>query len=776
MDSDARARRLMPTFLEELIDVTRALSRDALALEKGPPPERRAELLRELFRTAHSLKGAAAAVNVVPIAAACHSLEEILAAARDRQAPLGADVCALLLATVDAVEEAGMRLREQQPLTGSPLEALLPRLKEAAASVSPLPRRGETPAETETRRRETKTALSPPAPLAQRGRGEEEGHAASVRVSAAKLDAFLVRSGELLVARRRVQARAAEVAALHDAVARWKADWRGVEKPLADLLGEDGEAAPADGAAALPRRAARAVAGVGGRLRDLERELDRLSLAMTADARALEGSAGALDDEVRRVRMLPFAEACQGLDRLVRDLAHAAGKEVELAVEGGAVELDRSVLEALRDPLRHLVRNAVDHAAETPAERRAAGKPPATRVTVSAAIRGGQVEVVVEDDGRGLDLGALREQVRRRGLPEPADERELAHAVFLPGLSTRRAVTEVSGRGVGLDVVKGRVEALHGSVDVAGTSGRGTRFTLAVPLTLTALRALLVTAGGQAFAVVAGAVQRLVRVDPATLRSVEGREVLTLGGPPLPLTSLAATLGLPAHAPAPGERLPAVVLAVGERRVAFLVDELLAEQEVVIKGLGARVRRLRHVSAATVLASGRVALVLNVGELIRTALAGRGPAARAAPEARATPARRRVLVVDDSVTTRALEKSILEAAGYEVLAAPDGAAAWRLLQERGADLIVSDVEMPRLDGFGLTAAVRGSKRFKDLPVVLVTARESEQDRARGAEVGADVYLGKSAFDQEGLLKVLGQLLGTGAQAGPASEEEHGRHG
>jgi two-component system chemotaxis sensor kinase CheA len=416
----------------------------------------------------------------------------------------------------------------------------------------------------------------------------------------------------------------------------------------------------------------------------------------------------------------------------------------------------------LADPLRHLVRNAVDHGVEPPARRREAGKPPAGRVTIAAVLRGSQVEVVVADDGRGLDLDALRQQARKRRLPEGVSDAELARLVFLPGFSTVRLITDVSGRGVGLDVVKSRLESLHGTVDLSFAPGQGTRFTLAVPLTLTTLRVLLVGAAGQTFALASTNVQRLVRVEPGHLRFVEGREMLALGGPPLPVASLAGTLGLTGTAPPHANgKAPAVVVKAGTLTAAFLVDELVNEQEVLIKNLGARVRRVRHLSGATILPSGQVALVLNAAALIRTALERAPAEGIAATLARAAPAgaaKKRILVVDDSVTTRTLEKSILEAAGYEVTAAADGAAAWQLLQERGADLVVSDVEMPRLDGFALTEAIRGSRRFRELPVVLVTGRESEQDQARGIEVGADAYLVKSAFDQTNLLQTIAQLL------------------
>jgi two-component system chemotaxis sensor kinase CheA len=773
VDRDKLIKRLMTTFLEELQEHVAALNRDLLALEKGPSEGERAERLKTLLRTLHSLKGASRSVNVQPIESACHRVEELLSAARDGQKSLDPSLFPLLFATADAFEEAAMRLREQQDLTASPLATLLPQLQAIAGGL-PRPHAAGSPpraalAEPVTPRVEPPPpprTLPEPAPTELPS--EPAAVAATVRIPADKLDGFLARSGELLVAQLRLQARAEELARLGDDLRRLKQEWRVVEKALgkrlsameAEPLGTIARENGRSDVRPLPRRAQRTLGYTGDNLRHLERELDRLLGKLAGDGRVLKQAAEALDDQVRRVRMLPFAEVCQGLERVVRDLACAGGKEVDLVVEGGAVELDRSVLEGLRDPLLHLVRNAVDHGVEPAAERRAAGKRSRARVTVGAVLRGTQVEVTVADDGRGLDLDALRQQARKRNLPVPAEERDLAYLIFLPGLSTARIITDVSGRGVGLDVVKSRVEALHGTVDVSFGSSSGTRFTLAVPLTLTTLRALLVTAAGQTFAFVSTNVEKLIRVDPDRLRSVEGREMLSLGGAPLPVASLAELLGLrgaePAHA---ASKPPALVVAAGDKRLAFVVDEFLAAQEIVIKNLGARIRRVRHISGATILPSGRIALVLNAAALVRSALA-RAPRQKVAavPTPQAVEARKRILLVDDSLTTRSLEKSILELAGYEVTAAADGVAAWQLLQERGADLVVSDIDMPRMDGLALTQAIRGSSRFRELPVVLVTARESEHDKTRGIEVGADAYLVKSAFDQKNLLETLTQLL------------------
>jgi two-component system chemotaxis sensor kinase CheA len=791
MDKTKLMQRLMATFRDELEEHVRTLNQDLLALEKNPSPQERSQRLTTLFRTAHSLKGAARSVNVTLIEGACHRLEEILAAARDSQLPLSPDLFGLLFAAADAIEEAGMRLREQQDLADAPLAALLPRLDAAVTGTASPPTRSasdEPPA--------PKAASAAPAPPAAAvcpsppvtpssphpGKVSSplggEPTDSTVRVPAEKLDTLLARIGELRVARRRVESRVADIKTLWEFVTRWKTEWQRVEK-LFDRLSrpEDNGPASNDAGRLLPQRAELVLRRTGESLRRVAQELEGLAAAMAEDGRLLRQVAGPIDAEVRRVRMLPFAEACQGLDRVVRDLAQAGGKEVDLVIEGGTVELDRWVLEGLKDPLRHMVRNAVDHGTEAPDRRRAAGKPARARVAVAAALRGAQVEVVVQDDGGGLDLEALRARARKRRLAEPADERELAQLVFLPGLSTSRLITDVSGRGVGLDVVKSRVEALHGTVDVSIAAGGGTRFTLTVPLTLTTLRAIFVGVAGQTFAFAGTNVQKLVRVRPADLRSVAGRDMLSLGGTPLPLASLGAVLGLSnkaigvlpglpgrempvGDAVSPGkDTLPVLVIAAGEKRMAFAVDEFQAEQEILIKSLGARIRRLRHVSGATLLPSGKIALVLNAANLVRTALTRAPARLPVAEEGETAPAvKKRLLVVDDSVTTRTLEKSILEAAGYEVATAVDGKAAWQFLQDQGTDLLVSDVEMPQMDGVELTRFVRASQRFRELPVVLVTARESEQDKTQGLEAGADAYLVKSAFDQKNLLETIAQLL------------------
>lgn len=817
VDKKELARRLMATFLEELHDNVDVLNRTLLALERDPASDGRAEQINDLFRCAHTVKGAARAVEVELIEEACHRLEDILSDVRDGQRDFTAALFSLLFKSVDAIEEAGMRLREEQDLADAPLQALLPELELAAegkarrargdgpGSKEPPPAKqaakGEGASATEKAvvgkdlepstansqqtigedtptqsqpgvSRATATDTATAAVTTSNGTNDDAkitkaepilspSTSSTIRVAAQKLDSLLAQTSELLVARRRVEYRALDAADLRELVGAIWSEWRELEKPLRTLF--DDEQSKQDRGTSplhLSKRTAAVFQRTGRRLAQLEKEAERLKKNMSVDGRMLAQTCDALNDEVYLVRMLPFAEACRGLDRVVRDLGRATGKQVEVVVKGEEVEVDRSVLEGLKDPLIHLVRNAVDHGVEPPDEREVSGKDPLARISVSAELRGGQVEVVVADDGRGFDLDRIREKVRNRGLAEPQDERELVRMIFLPGFSTAPIVTDVSGRGVGLDVVENRIQSLHGAVDVSFIKGSGTRFTMTVPLTLTTIRSLLTVAGGQVFALPTANVRQIVRFLPSEIRSVSGRDMLLLGGTPVPVAVLAGTLGQQEAARrGAADKLLAIVLRIGGMEVAFIVDEVTAEQDILVKSLGSRVRRIRHVSGATLLPSGKVALVLNAGNIIRTALDR--PAYNQLvqeKDERAGTTQRRLLIVEDSVTTRTLMKSILESSGYDVTTAVDGQQALEILQQNEFDVVVSDVDMPRTDGFELTRAIRSSSRVSDLPVILVTARETDEDKARGIEVGANAYLLKRSFDQRNLLQTIEQLL------------------
>jgi two-component system, chemotaxis family, sensor kinase CheA len=725
MNRDQLAARLLATFLAELDEQVATMNADLLALEAAPTD---AERLKSLFRVAHSLKGAARAAGVPPIEHACHALEALLAEARDGRLLLGPREFTLLFSGADALGDAGKRLRANQSLTGSPLIAVSDQLQRWQSPPQPsVASRPATPSR---------------APSGERSDGQ-------VRVEAEKLDALLAATGQLLITGGRVATRPVELEALHDMAARSATAWSRAGRRLRLALEHSG----------APSSLMQAVNEMEEGLQHLLHDAGRLAVDAADDARALAQATDEVADRVRRLRLRPFAEACEALPRMARDLATTAGKEMELEIVGGNVEVDRAVLDGLRDAVLHLLRNAVDHGIEPPAARERAGKPRRGKVTVAASLRGDRLTVAVSDDGAGLDVAAIRAQLERHGLPVPGDERELVRALFEGGLSTREEATALSGRGVGLDIVRAALQRIRGSVDVTWVQGCGTTFTLECPPTLATIRALVAGVGAQLLAIPTTYIERLLRVRENEIKHAEGRSVLVTPGIPVPLISLARLL--PPLVERPGAPpLDVVLLRSGERQLAVVVDELVAEQEIVVRPVLRDHEPLPHVSGAAILETGRVALVLNPATIVGAGLglaSGLGVTlAQAKPAGRTQP---RILVVDDSITTRTLEQSILEAAGFDVLTAVDGAEGWRVVQEHGCDLVVADVEMPRMDGFELCQAIRGSKRFTELPVVLVTALETPEHRARGLEAGADAYIGKSSFDQRGLLDTISQLVG-----------------
>ncbi len=453
-----------------------------------------------------------------------------------------------------------------------------------------------------------------------------------------------------------------------------------------------------------------------------------------------------LKDAAIKMRTLPLSTITGPLPRAVRDIAAAEGKDVELVVTGDDTELDRVILESLSEPLVHLIRNAVGHGIETAAERKRAGKPKRATVELRAEQRGGSIEIVVRDDGRGVSEEVL-EEGRRSG--------SLADVLARAGYSTAAEVTDLSGRGVGLDAVKRHVESFGGTVEVRSEPGKGTEIVLVLPLALALIEVLLVERGGQAFGVPLGSVEEAIAVEDTL--TLEGRPALELRGRSVPLSDLADLIG--AASPALPSRAPAIVVTAGGRRAAAACDRLLGEDEVVVKPLGVLLPSARGYLGAAILGDGRVALLLDPAALTRanSARLRKRPDVPSAATERLAP---KVLVVEDSYTVRELQRSILEAAGYRVETARDGKEGLdRVEGDEEIELVITDLEMPEMDGLELTRAIRGRGDRSSLPIVIVTSRGGDEDRARGIEAGADAYMIKRAFDQQTLLDTVERLVG-----------------
>lgn len=777
MDRDQLGERLLATFVGELEDQVQVLNAELLALEASPGD---AERVLSVFRVMHTLKGAARAANVPSVEDAAHALEGSLAAARDGRVSLSSEQLGLLFEAADGFEAAASFLRSGKPVDPAVLKSIAARAvrragalperdarsaRESAPKDSPvvpvfaestrasdLPRSASTPPAAGSVSTPDLAGLTDAAPGIASPAPAGPAGMEQVRVIAEKLDSLLNASAGALAAAGSIADRPAEIAAMHDEAIHLEREWRRVVLRQGRLLARAG----------ATESVAPEIDRVGARWRGLVSHIARLARQTKEDSRVLGSTTAQVTDGVRRLRMRPFSEICEALPRVVRDVAATVGKQATLVLAGQEVEADRAVLDALREPLVQLVRNAVDHGLESPSERERKGKPKQGTVTVGASIEGDQLVVTVADDGLGLDADAVREGLEKKGRAVPDGDMALAEALLEGGFSTRERASMVSGRGVGLDVVRSTVASLGGAVSLDWRSGAGTTFTLRLPISLATLRAMIVKVTGQLFAFPLAHVERLVRVKPEEVARVDGRDMIKSGSGFVPIASLARVLGRPlVEKEADGQAHAVVVRAAGSGRgAAFVVDELMDEREIVARALD-RVTgaAARNFSGAATLADERIALVLDVRFLV-TSLARKeagGQGLRRAAQRK----RPRVLVVDDSITTRTLEESVLTAAGFDVSTAVNGATAWSRLQNEEFDILLSDVEMPIMDGLALTVAVRASPKHKTLPVILVTSLDKPEQRERGLDAGADAYVAKSTFDQDALLATVRRLISEG---------------
>jgi two-component system, chemotaxis family, sensor kinase CheA len=784
LTDDEIMAQVLEAFHQEQAEHRQAMVDVLLELEhaRDNSGERQA-LLDQLFREAHSLKGGARAAGILAVEELAHRVEDLFSVLRQGELVLTPEICDPIYAALDAIGALMQQVSAGHPASLEPyrpqLEALTRLVRETRGLPTPLGTQPPMP------RLQAEVPVEPPAPPVAAAPAAHEPAAlpasthhwdpaeGSVRLTTATLDRLMNETGELMTCTVRAQQRSAEARNLADLPARWRRTWRQTRPALSRLTASVSET-PASAAAQLAGITHAEVAPLLHALDEansliaaLDQRLALYTQRAAEDHMRLTAVTDRLHDQVRRTRMLSAATLFNPLRLQTRDMARAAGKRVQLNIDDGGAEADRQVLDGLRDVLMHLLRNAIDHGIESPEQRVAAGKAPEGRLALRAAVNGDRLLVSLADDGAGLDLSAIQRRALSSGLVAEADlermsEGELYELIFVPGFSTRESVGALSGRGVGLDVVRSNVERMHGRVGVESLAGAGCTFTLSVPLSLTSSHGLLLSVAGASYLLPIDAVQRIVPAPAEAICIIEGRPTLTLDGRPLLLCTLADLLGQEAQprAAAASGRL-ALLLGNGERLVACLVDEVLGEQELVAQRLPAPLRRVRGVAGATILADGSVVPILDAVDLLRAARGTRHSLA-VTPEAEARRPQTTVLVVDDSITTRTLEKNILEAAGYRVVLATDGTEAMAVLNQLaehgGCNLLVSDVDMPRLNGFDLTAQVRASARYKHLPVVLVTSLDSPADRERGIAAGADAYIVKRHFDQQTLLDTISQLL------------------
>jgi len=656
-----------------------------IASTGGQPAEAH---LEEVFRRAHTLKGAARVVELRSVEQLAHRLETLFARIRQGTMPLTKEVIDLVQRALDTAEDSVTD-------SATPLHPVLQAIDQTLGLESPPP----------------PVAAPEPVPAFQ--------PLETVRINASNFDGLLRSAVELLAESQRQGQVTDEL------------------KSIARQIG------------ALPE------------LRSLAKQIASVSRLQQQSSWTMNRLAKQLQRDVWQARMVPAETLFEGYRKMMRDLARDESRQIEFHATSTGEHADRRVLEALKDPLMHVLRNAVSHGIEPPHERTAKGKPAAGTVKLSITGTAQQLKITVEDDGRGLDIQKILATAVRRKILSEADAartspQDATRLLFQPGFSTASAITNLSGRGMGLSVVQEAIHHLQGQVEIRPSAAGGAAFHISVPVAIATHRLLLVTAAGQTFALPVSWIDRVQRIRLADIQTVEGKPALTLHGNAVPLFTLSHLLALP-RPDHDTKTLQIVILHSSGQTTAIAVDSLLRHTEAVIQDLGSENFANGKISGGILLENGAVALVLNPAVLLETATTVRqsdfSSITQPAPKLPAS-----ILVVDDSITTRTLEKSILEAHGYRVRIAVDGMEALAQLQAEKSDLVISDVQMPRLDGFGLLEAIKSDKNLSQIPVILVTSLERREDQERGLSLGADAYIVKRKFDQADLLAAIRQII------------------
>lgn len=771
---DEELRTIFKTSSEERLQ---ALDEGILHLEKNPDD---LTVIESIMREAHSLKGDSNMLGVADMGKVAHQVEHILGAIKRGEEALTPDICDRLAHGMAAMKQLVQEATTGE-VTGVNTFYVLAELMGAAAPAQappppkPKPVAPAPPAPVAAAPSPLPAPPPPPpAPPAPSATASDDLNAAltkassykieTIRVPTTSLDALMTQSGELTVTKIRVAHRLAEIEAINNLWEEWSRDLF----MNRFLFHEAQQGKP------VWRQLEGFQTRTEQHLEQLGTLVGQLSSALYEDTTRLEMITDGLEEGIRTLRLLPLSTIFNLFPRMVRDLARQEGKQVELVIEGGDTRADKRILEEMKDPLLHMIRNAIDHGIESPAERKRRGKPETATITLRGYQTPTNIILEISDDGRGLDVESIKQTAVRRGLYRPEELElltpgQIQALILSPGFSTRTMVTEISGRGVGLDVLRTNVERLKGSIEVHSTPGHGCTIRIQLGTTLATAHVLLVKVNGHTYALPVEFVQTACLVQAGDIFTLEGHSTIVYDNQPISVAWLSDLLNLPgpganSRIKAPNQRLSCIILQGGHDKLGIFVDALIDEQDVVLKPQSQLLKRVRHISGATILGTGEVCMVLNPQDLIgsvrhrisQVSPGDLGNAALGLEMAEQRP--RSILLVEDSIATRTQEKRILESAGYEVVTAVDGVDGFNKLQSRAFDAVISDIQMPNLDGLQLTQRIRQHREYNELPVVLVTTLASDDDRRRGAEAGANAYITKGSFNQEVLLETLERLI------------------
>lgn len=730
MDEDI-SKQLLEIFSSELEEKLQIITDALLKLEATAADNSDAETISAIFRAAHNIKGSAHSIGIIHVSEIAHHIESLFTDIKKGTITIQPEIITRCLTAVD-----GMRVAMQCFLDNQPLP---PNVCQLTASI-------DTP-ESVTPTIKDSSSEKNNALITEKKPTDLNAYE-TVRVSLHGLDRISAMMEELQINKMAIDDHYAELSHLENKIKKFDVLWQKIMNNTAKTSNE------------FFQREQNLAIDYWTEISDTVGQMHQYMHMRIHNLTILCDS---MQEEIRMLRLVPAATLLSHFPRTVRDLARELNKKVELKIIGDTVKLDKMILESLKDPLIHLLRNAIDHGLESAEVRKAHGKSEIGHIVITVKEEGSHILLTISDDGGGIDIKkvadtAQSKQIITASMLKTLKEEDILQFIFSPGFSTKEHITDISGRGVGLDVVKSNLTDLKGEVTVTTELSKGTTFCLRVPLTLVSDRGLIVMSAGQQFALLTDAVERVLWLKVNDILEVEATQMILVDDHAVPLRDLASILALQELKPLHQDEFPVVIIQKNQQRLALLVENIIGEREMVIKPLQPPLAHINGISGATLSGGGQIILVLNIRDLLDMALhTKKDLRINVQKTTQKSSDQTHILVVDDSITTRTLEKNVLEASGYKVTVSVNGKEAWDLLQKQKFSLIITDVDMPIMDGFLLTERVKGADSLRHMPVIIVTSLDSPVEKKRGIDVGADAYIVKGEFESGKLLEVVTQL-------------------
>lgn len=785
-------KKLISIFKVESKDRIEKISEDLLALEKSSSLADKKSMIESIFREIHSLKGAARSVNFQKAEFVCKGLEDVFSIWKNTNQSPSAEQLDILHRINDALMKViempelplPSQLEEDVKLIVQGCNVLNAdsgnnnKLKHEVKIIEPIEKQTkpdkpklENSNQTEKlekieafRSVENSDLYEKPETKFNVSASSESGTQkidTNIKIASSKLDTVLVQSEEMLTTRISISQRMSELTNLRNEIYEGKKEWEKLDKVITEKI------VSKQHSMSDQKNIFELIKFGEDHFRNTLKKMDGIITKIEHDFHQFSTGVNNLLEDTKKLLMLPFSTLLTGFPKTIRDVSRKLYKDVNFVTEGGDVEIDKRILDEMKDIFIHLIRNAIDHGIERPEERKKLNKPEQGTIKLTIKqLAGNEIMIEFTDDGGGVNLEAIKKAAIKQGVisledSEKMSKDEAMELIFHSGLSATPILTDLSGRGLGMAIIREKIEKISGKITISSQSGVGTSIKIHLPLTIATFKGMLIRVAGQLFVIPTANLESVLRIKVEDIKTVENVEVISYLGSTTSLVRLEDMLEMRDKTARKADEIsetyrPVIIITSSEKRVGFMVDEILGEQEILVKNFSKPLVRIKNIAATAILGTGKPVLILNCTDLLQTAHTIHLNAARKT-DGQKSAKNIRLLLVEDSITTRMLLKNILELGGYQVTTAVDGLEAWNILQRDNFSAVVSDVDMPKMNGFELTQKIRKENKFENIPVILVTARESDQDRERGIDVGANAYILKSTFDSTALLQSVKHL-------------------